>query len=179
VVSGGPCCGKTTIVDGLSLRGYYVLPEAARIIIEGELEACGELLPWIDYARFQNGVYQLQKLYEDRATKNKPVILDRSLWDIAAYSVAGRVNPPEGLLRDLEKNENYRAAFMLDPIPDYKNDHARRENRKQAEDLQKVILETYIDSGLEVVNVPVLEGPKERVGLVEKYISKFLEGSKS
>ena len=37
VLTGGPCSGKTTLIDELKQRGYSVFPEPARIVIASEL----------------------------------------------------------------------------------------------------------------------------------------------
>ncbi len=34
VISGGPCCGKTFVVEKLKEKGYFTLPEPARILGE-------------------------------------------------------------------------------------------------------------------------------------------------
>lgn len=39
VLTGGPCSGKSTTLEYLSSRGYLVVPEMARVVIDEEIRA--------------------------------------------------------------------------------------------------------------------------------------------
>ena len=58
VITGGPGIGKTTVIEILSSRGYEIVPEAARIIIEEEQINDSDALPWKNLKKFQNLVAQ-------------------------------------------------------------------------------------------------------------------------
>ncbi len=44
--------GKSTLVAGLSRRGFLTVPEPGRRIVEEELRGDGRALPWIDLTAF-------------------------------------------------------------------------------------------------------------------------------
>ena len=48
VITGGPGAGKTTLINHLHHRGYDTSPEAARAIIEEQIERGGNAVPWED-----------------------------------------------------------------------------------------------------------------------------------
>ena len=53
VITGGPGVGKTTVVEILARRGYAIVPEAARMIIEEERLKDSDVLPWKNLSLFQ------------------------------------------------------------------------------------------------------------------------------
>jgi len=173
IISGGPGCGKTTIIEGLKKLGYYTLLETAEQIIYGEIEYGGEIVPWnkAKYADFQRAVYSLQKIQERRIPKYTRAVSDRSLWDVVAYSRFGEVEVPRGIEKDLEKAP-YKAVFIPDRLPTLEKTAIRREDEKKAEDLHKIIGDVYDESGLEVIRVPVFGTKKERVDFVRSYIER-------
>lgn len=171
VISGGPGCGKTTLISGLKNLGYYTVPEAAEQIIRGEIECGGEMVPWNSsrYAEFQNAVYSLQKIQERRIPEKATAISDRSLWDVVAYSRFGKTEPPKGIYKNLEKAP-YKAVFIPDRLPILERSEIRREDEEKARKLHEIIGEVYEESGLEVIKVPCFETPQERIDFVRKYI---------
>ncbi len=46
VLTGGPSVGKITVIEILAKRGYKILPEVARMIIEEERIKGTDILPW-------------------------------------------------------------------------------------------------------------------------------------
>jgi len=173
ILSGGPGCGKTTIINGLKSLGYYTLPETAEQVIYGEIEYGGEILPWNKhkYADFQKAVYSLQKIQERRIPEYTRAISDRSLWDVVAYSRFGEIETPLGIEKDLEKAP-YTAVFIPDRLPTLEKTTIRREDERKAQDLHNLIGEVYDESGLEVIRVPVFGTKQERVDFVRSYIER-------
>jgi predicted ATPase len=173
IISGGPGCGKTTIINGLKSLGYYTLPETAEQVIYGEIEYGGEILPWnkARYSDFQRAVYSLQKIQERRIPEYTLAISDRSLWDVVAYARFGDVEVPKGIEKDLEKAP-YKTVFIPDRLPTLEKTSIRREDEKKSEDLHKIIGDVYDESGLEVVRVPVFGTKQERVDYVKSYLER-------
>ena len=60
VITGAPCCGKTTLVDQLAARGFQTIPETARLYIDREM-AKGRTLPELraDRDALQRGIVEL------------------------------------------------------------------------------------------------------------------------
>ncbi|WP_028562347.1 ATP/GTP-binding protein [Paenibacillus pinihumi] len=46
VITGGPGCGKTTLLNELQKNGYNYVPEVARKIIQTQVSSGGDALPW-------------------------------------------------------------------------------------------------------------------------------------
>src|SRR5947209_13855687 len=94
VITGGPSVGKTTVIQLLREKGYTVLPEAARMIIEEESTKGSEVLPWKNLARFQAEVARRQ-FRQEETNQFETRFLDRSLIDGYAYCMLGKVQVPE------------------------------------------------------------------------------------
>lgn len=159
VLTGGPGIGKTTMIELLATRGHQVLPEAARMVIEVEQGKDGGVLPWTDLEGFQYKVADLQLELED-GIQSREAFLDRGIIDGFGYSTLGGVKAPE-IIHELGKNR-YEKIFILDPLPTYENDSARKENRDEALRIHGAIENAYKHFGYDPISVPVLP-PEERV----------------
>src|SRR3989338_1364848 len=60
-VSGGPCAGKTKLVEELERRGYPVFHEAARKLSETDEKFKGKSINQIDRRLFQDEIFEFQK----------------------------------------------------------------------------------------------------------------------
>jgi len=52
VLEGGACAGKTSVINELEKRGFFVIPEAALQLIEEEHLTVGRVYPWTDFKEF-------------------------------------------------------------------------------------------------------------------------------
>lgn len=160
VLTGGPGIGKTTLIELLALRGYAIVPEAARYVIEQEQAIDGDALPWKNNAKFQEKVMQRQLELEEDIGEAETAFLDRGLVDGDGYSAHFGNTSPEGLA-ELGKGR-YEKVFLLDQLPDYKNDESRLEDFEEARKIHQALEDAYIRFGYELIKVPVLP-PDERV----------------
>jgi predicted ATPase len=79
-VTGGPGAGKTSLLEGLELRGYAVVPEVARKIIADRKTR--RLSPRPSPIEFANAIVQRDvEQYEATRTGAKLIFFDRSLLD--------------------------------------------------------------------------------------------------
>jgi len=163
VITGGPCVGKTTVLNILAERGFTVVGETARPIIDREVAKDGDIVPWKQPLKFQKEVALTQLWKEFRAKRNGIVFFDRGLLDGYAYSVLEKVKPP-ARIRWFAKNR-YKKIFILDKLPFYETDATRREDRAFALAVSKEIRKAYLDFGYEVITVPVLP-PEERTNYI-------------
>jgi predicted ATPase len=164
VITGGPCVGKTTLLEGLAARGHGVVREAARDII-AEQNGLGGVLPWTDLGRFQELVLERVIAREDIA--RGPAFCDRGTLDGIAYCIEGSIPIPLSLVEQgLQgwRSPRYARVFLLDRLP-YERDGERREDPTLAQRLHETIGNVYRMSGYDVVPVPVLP-PEERVQYV-------------
>jgi predicted ATPase len=169
VITGGPGIGKTTVIEILAARGFKVVPEAARMVIGEEQASGGRALPWIDLEQFQARVAQKQLQLEQDA--DGPVVIhDRGIIDGYAYARMGNVQPPEVIER--LGRDRYSAVFILDPLPGYVTDPARRENKEEALRIHDAIVDAYKRFDYAPVIVPVLV-PEERASFIVRLIGQL------
>jgi len=163
VLSGGPGVGKTTVINILKEKGYLVVPETARIIIEEEKIKDSDVLPWKDLFKFQEQVALRQLEEEEKINSNQAAFFDRSLIDGYAYCVLGNVNIPQLITENAWGR--YDLIFFLAPLSQYENDDVRYEDEEGARAVHLAIREAYDHFGYQVVDIPLLS-PVERVDLI-------------
>lgn len=146
VMTGGPCAGKSSIMEQLRKRGDYLcIPETATILM-GQIG----ITPEVGDAVFQRTLYRVQRSLEEGAAKQaikqgkRAIILDRGTLDSAAFVNGGLAAYEElcGTKRHIEY-ANYDATLLL-KVPDRQtydaNCHSnpvRRETHAQALDVEK------------------------------------------
>lgn len=162
VITGGACVGKTTMINELKRRGYRIVGESARIIIDSEqvheeMNPTYEgVYPWVDNEAFQHLVIKTQKILEWNAREeNVPVFLDRSLVDGIAYSKIWDTPEIEGL-RDQIVNAQYTKVFFLENLGFYNQDEQRKESEIVNQKVHDKLFEIYTELGFDVVRVPAL-----------------------
>ena len=177
VITGGACVGKTTMINELHRRGFQIVGESARVIIDSEQvhqdmnPTYKGIFPWVDNFEFQKLVLKLQtKLEEGAEDESTPYFLDRSLVDGIAYSRVWGTPELEGL-RDRIKDANYHTVFFLESLGFYKQDEQRKESEIMNEKVHEELRKIYYELGFRVVEVPAL-GIDERV----EYILEYIEG---
>jgi predicted ATPase len=173
VITGGPGCGKTSVITGLELNGKYVVREVSETIISFE-KALGNLEPWTK-AKFQEDIIKLQLQRESLISKEvKEVFLDRGIFDNLAYCI--QLNQPvPKILKEYEenpKNANYMPlVFLLEPLSHWDNNNVRYENLEISKKISDLIEQVYINLGFEIVKVPPMP-LKERVDFILNKIKK-------
>ena len=169
VISGGPCCGKTTLIEELQRRGYAAAPEIARGIIAAEQQALAQdpshtpVLPWTNLEEFQRRVFE-RMLMRDANAAGDVVFFDYGLGDTVAFCIEGDVPIPDGSFEAVEES-GYEKVFLLDRLPFYHQDAQRKEDDARARRIHDMICDTYMKFGFDVVVVPVMP-VEERVAFV-------------
>jgi len=156
VVSGGPSSGKTSVLDHLAERGYNVMPEAARILIDQEMDK-GRRLEQIraDESKFQRDVEQLKIEMEEKMSPNDLVFLDRGRQgDSGAYW------QESGGDHEVPISNKYAGVFLLDRLP-FEKDYARTEDEEVAERIHNNIGLNYRIFGYNPIRVPVFSSNRE------------------
>ncbi|MBI4140585.1 ATP-binding protein [Candidatus Woesearchaeota archaeon] len=167
VITGGPCTGKTTLVNALEQHGYVVIPEAARQIIYEEKQKSDGILPWTDFSGFQNLVVRRQISLEASVDAD---FGDRSGIDGIAYCWLGNVCVPDELAKYVA-SAKYSAVFLLDRLP-YKQDAERVEDDATAEKIHGLIETAYRECGHNIIRVPVLP-VEQRVEFIINILENF------
>ncbi len=166
VLTGGPCAGKTTTLKVLALRGYGILTETAREIIEKEVAKGSDVLPWKNQKKFQEAVAWKQLWKEFFVDNDIPIFLDRGLNDGYGYSVLEKVTVPK-IITWFGKNR-YDKIFLLDPLPFYELDNSRTENQSFAYAVHEEIRKAYIRFGYDIIIVPVLPTEERANFIIER-----------
>jgi predicted ATPase len=175
VLTGGPSSGKTTTILELRKKGFLIVEESARQVIEKQ-KAAGENIERTaeNTDARQTKILELQlkkeRETEEKALKeNKDIIfLDRGIPDgIAYYHLVG-IEPNTKVLEESKKEKtNYCTIFFLEMLP-YQKDEIR-ETKEVADKAHRLVYEAYKNLGYKVIKVPVMS-VEERV----KFIQKFL-----
>ncbi|HKR03262.1 MAG TPA: ATP-binding protein [Bacteroidia bacterium] len=166
VITGGPCTGKTTVVNILSQRGYKTTIEHARHYIDTQ-KVNGHTVEEIrqNKKEFQLGVLDMQIEQEAALDVNEIVFLDRALPDAMAYYQFLGVEYDERLIAQCNKY-CYHRVFILARLP-LTNDYARLEDEKEQIRIHNLIIKVYQTFPCPIVHVPVLP-PEERVDFILK-----------
>jgi predicted ATPase len=154
VITGAPCSGKSSVISKLELRGYPVVHEVARSYIN-ELLKSGKSLQEItvDKLAFERTILQRKLAIEAALSENEIIFLDRALPDSIAYFKSAGLDPSEPL--EKSRSIRYRKIFHFQRLL-FKNDHVRAENDRIAENLDRLLKQSYEMLGYPVVDVPVL-----------------------
>ncbi len=169
VVTGGPGCGKTTVVEELKSMGCPIIPEVGRYLIESEIQSGGKCLPWVDREAFQNRILEIRlKIENTQEVDSNFIVLDRGIPDGIAYYIFDNLQPPKDLVVQSQHCE-YRKVFWLAPLRSYKRDSIRKYSKQDVEMLGKILLEVYTEFGFDIVKLP-LTSVTERVATILKYI---------
>lgn len=151
VITGAPSSGKTSVIRELEHRGYSVVHEAARAIIESERQK-GRTINEIkaDMIGFERMILMKKVEIESGLPENELVFLDRAIPDsIAYYRLYGLdVNEPLKYCRFVR----YRNVFLFQKLK-FVSDAVRCENDRVAEQLENYLSDTYRMLGYNLVTI--------------------------
>jgi predicted ATPase len=169
VITGAPSSGKTTLVKELERRGYRVVDEVARGLIE---EGMGRHLTLeeirSDKGDFQNLVLRTKVEIEKGLPRDEVIIFDRAIPDSIAYFEVACLDPTLAVSKS--PRDHYRKVFMLDRVP-FQKDQARAEDQGTAARLDQSLEAGYRQRGYEVTRIGVMP-VKERLRLLIEEIEK-------
>jgi len=168
VITGGPCTGKTTVINILTNRGYKTTIEHARHYIDTQ-KIKGRTVEEIkeNKKQFQLGVLNMQIEQEAALNPDDIVFLDRALPDAMAYYQFLGLEYDNRLVEQCNKY-CYHKVFILGRLP-LINDYARLEDEEAQMQIHNLIIKVYESFSCPIVHVPVLE-PEERVDFILKKV---------
>ncbi|HEX4887311.1 MAG TPA: AAA family ATPase [Luteibaculaceae bacterium] len=157
-ITGGPGSGKTSVVEELALMGYTTLPEAARQIIQLELQKGSDKLPWKDVVGFSELVYESIRRQMNSIPEDNWVFTDRTAIDVLAYLQAAGKDRPDSIPANPMQNRLYPVVFFA-PFWEaiYRADSERRETIVQAKKISEYIYTTYVNLGYQVIELPLAD----------------------
>ena len=175
VISGGPGAGKTALIEELRRRGYSCSSEVARQIIQEQMSAGGDALPWADRERYA-------RLMLDRSVAavkvssltGVPIFFDRGIPDTLCYvRLAGLSHELEqDAVAMCERHRYWRRVFMAPPWREiYETDSERKQSFDEAVKTFSLMQKTYEVCRYEVVVLP-RTSVEERVELILAEVGK-------
>lgn len=170
VLTGAPCCGKTTIIDQLAERGFNTVPESAHLYIEQEMDLgrqIGEILK--DRIELQAILIEMQIGIEEELPADEVTFLDRALPDSLTFNRYVGLDPNELLPKCF--HHRYASVLILDPLP-FEEDGVRDYDSVAVDFTDEWLARDYIALGYSVARVPVLE-PEERLEFVLEKVSEL------
>lgn len=172
-ISGGPCTGKTSVINEIREMGYNTFPEAARELSRTDERFKGKNIKDIDLRLFQNEIFNLQKKWTESLIGRKGnFFFDRGFGDSLAYFRMAGLNLPEDFFYYAGKFRNS-PVFILEPLEFYKKDSLRRETHAEQKMIHEKIISSYEELNHPITFVPVMNRDKR----AEFIIQKSLKGS--
>lgn len=172
IFTGGPGSGKTTLLNALQAKGYTVMAEVGRAIIQREQAKDSDVLPWANRQSFYEAML-VQSIADYRQCTTDTVVLwDRGIIDSIGYAVL------EGLDVSVEQHQMASSlqymptVFIFPPWEEiYTQDKERKQDMTIAINTYEVMNITYQKYGYRVVEVPT-GTVDERVSFVIKILEQ-------
>jgi predicted ATPase len=154
VISGCSGGGKSTLLAELARRGYAVIEEPGRRVVQEALAGDGTALPWVDGAAFARRAMAMA-LADRETARRLPgwVFFDRGLVDAASALQATTGEP--ALERIAAQHPYHRRVFLTPPWPEiYVTDTERRHDLDAAVAEYDRLVSVYPSLGYEVIVLP-------------------------
>lgn len=158
VVTGGPGSGKSSLIKAMAKRGFRIMPEAGRAIIQNQVRIDGPALPWADRAVFAELMLGWEmRSYHEAVASDVPVLMDRGIPDVVGYLTLCNLPVPAHIEAAAEIYP-YNKQVFLAPYWDaiFTQDTERKQDRQEAEATGIVMAETYIRLGYQIVELPLV-----------------------
>jgi predicted ATPase len=152
VITAGPSSGKSSIIRELSARGYRTVPESASLFINQKISEGESPEEARSNYEFQQRLCNIDRQMEDRLG-NEVVFLDRSLADNIAYMKHHGKDIPSSLIE--ECRDRYDNIFLLERL-NFKDNKIRNEDEEEAQEIHRLIRETYLELDYSVNEIPVV-----------------------
>mgnify|MGYP001090906004 CR=1 FL=1 len=158
VITGGPGCGKTSLLGALESDGFFVVPEDARQIIKDQMAIGGVALPWKDKAEYAQLMFlKSVETYRHIANRDQAAVylFDRGILDSICYmNMEGIAMPDE--FEEMAQQYRYNlTVFVLPPWKEiYETDNERKQSWAEAAYTFEKMIETYKQYGYQPIIVP-------------------------
>lgn len=158
IITGGPGMGKTAIIQHLAELGYRYVPESGRAIIQAQVNAGGDALPWANRSAFAQLMFNSAlEEYFKLITHSDPVFFDRGIADVIGYLELSGLHVPNTMTETARNNRYHRDVFITPPWPEiYENDKERKQDFEEAVRTYATMKEVYTIFGYNLVEIPKL-----------------------
>ena len=179
IITGGPNCGKTSLINALAGKGYQVVPEAAELAIK-KMQAQGIWNPADKdcIQDLQQRILHVQIELDSKINPHQlPVFFDRSGGiEQLAYCRLYGLKVPEGVGAYAAK-VRFSHVYLLDRVPKWSANGIRYENEQTAIAVHEALASAYQQHGYEIVRVPLFSQPQitDEKAAIKKAIEKRVE----
>ncbi|QVY66833.1 AAA family ATPase [Polaribacter sp. Q13] len=167
VLIGGPGTGKTSVINELTNRGCFCMPEISReVTLEAQKKGIDQLFltePLLFSKMLLEG--REKQFLEASKSKEKIVFFDRGIPDVHAYMDYFKTEYP---ITFFEKSNHYKYTkiFHFSPWEDiHTTDNERYESFEETLEIDKFLMNSYTDLGYTIINIP-FGSLKERADFV-------------
>ncbi len=153
VITGAPCSGKTTVIRQLEEKGFRVVHEVARSIIDREMArglAMGQIKS--DPDRFERGILERKLAIESGLPEDEEVFFDRGIPDSIAYFRAEGLDPAAPTAAS--RIRRYRRIWFFERLS-CEPDRVRGEDDAAADRIERLLLDAYRLLGYRITWSPV------------------------
>ncbi len=153
VITGAPCCGKTTIINQFADLGYRTVHETARMYLEGEMAKGRTVEEILDSEEDYLKMADLHLHVVDDLPPAELAFLDRGFPDVLAFFRHKKLDLKQILVHCY--CHRYASVFMLDRLP-LELDGCRLDDDHMDDLLAEWHTRDYTALGYTVIHVPVL-----------------------
>lgn len=154
VITGAPCSGKSSVIEGLADRGHLVVPEAARAFIDSRLTQGYTLAEMkADILSFERRILYEKVRIEKDLPADRVVFLDRAIPDSIAYFKLEGLDIAEPL--ECSRSVRYGKVFLFERLA-FEKDAVRSEDHSLAMRIESLLTESYATLGYDIIRVPLL-----------------------
>lgn len=171
VVSGGPGAGKTTVLQELASRGFRFAPEAARQIIQEQVQSSGTALPWGDREAYTFLMLKRSmESYLAHTPASRPTFSDRGIPDSLCYARLIRLADQKAILDACRQFRYAPIVFLAPPWKEiYETDSERKQDFAEAETTFEQMVLVYRECGYAVSELPKVN-PAARADFIVEQI---------
>lgn len=160
VITGGPCSGKTSVIEGLKNKGYQCFDEVSREIIQSM-----NIKTAFKNVNFEEAVFNKRK-NDFLNAKSGVNFYDRSILDNIAYLKNNKHEIPEHFINDCESHRYHYKVFITTPWKNiYHQDNERLENFDDAIKIYEALKMVYKKAQYKLVELPHMS-VEERVNFI-------------
>jgi predicted ATPase len=174
VLTGGPCSGKTTLINTLSSLGYITYSEQALALINKLRDDWGHetFINWKEnnIKKFQLMILKAQTKIESSIPTNKLCFLDRGRLDTLAYFKHANIEIPKNI-EDLalgfskrskpaintfsNPHRKYDLIIQCETLNNFqeRENTGRSETREESLSISKLLTQTYQEHGYPVITL--------------------------
>ncbi|MBL4888830.1 MAG: ATP-binding protein [Candidatus Lindowbacteria bacterium] len=173
VIAGGPCSGKTTLLEGLKRAGYRIEYETAEQLIKRGLQV-GSTVEELraDVVKWQTLVFKEDFLLFSSFESAALVFVDTSFIETYVFTKLSGIQMGPHIDAWLRKFR-FGGVFFLDKLERHEQTSIRIEDEETAEDLSRSILGAYQDFGYTPEIIPPVS-VDERIKLILKTVENTL-----